>query len=367
MENPQIIQFKRDQFFNPEVDKALEHQKALFNLVDPKPTPEPVSPAREFFLSELFYRPFSAMLGALIAWIIIEPIFNDTVEMSAGQFLFFPVVATLIIFFFFLGEGIVTRRLGSTIPLAFKRGGLGFLFILLSFVPSGFLVLVYEFIAQPEDNFTTIKDISAGQFLAWIPTRSWAWALCGLAIGFSIYMNRGTTVQIRNSVMGGVVGGALGGLFFDPVDRFIFGGLEEADVPRLIGVLAVGCCIGIFIALGEHLSRDGWFRVRTGPLAGKSFILYKNSTHIGSSPRSDIYLFKDANIAATHASVHRVGPVYEVENHDDKIGIQINQQALRGQQRLVSGDQIQLGDTILEFEERAKQSLTSKLSEETHV
>jgi pSer/pThr/pTyr-binding forkhead associated (FHA) protein len=96
-------------------------------------------------------------------------------------------------------------------------------------------------------------------------------------------------------------------------------------------------------------------RVRTGPLAGKSFILYKTPTIIGSSPKCDVYLYKDAEIDPEHLSVHRVGTVYEVEDMNTRMGTSVGGNKVR-RRRLVSGDQIIIGSTILDFEERQKRT-----------
>jgi pSer/pThr/pTyr-binding forkhead associated (FHA) protein len=93
--------------------------------------------------------------------------------------------------------------------------------------------------------------------------------------------------------------------------------------------------------------------VKTGPLAGKSFILYKTPTVVGSAPAADVYLFKDAEIDPSHASIHRVGTTYEVEDLGSRTGTQVNGTKVR-RRRLVSGDQVVIGNTILDFEERQK-------------
>jgi hypothetical protein len=163
---------------------------------------------------------------------------------------------------------------------------------------------------------------------------------------------RATRAQLRNSVIGGALGGALGGLFFDPIDRWVgssmFGG---GGASRLVGLLAVGLSIGVFVALVDRLAREAWLRVRTGPLAGKSFILYKTPTVIGSAPQADVYLYKDAEIDASHVSIHRVGTVYEIEDMDSRAGTTIGGSRIR-RRRLASGDQIVIGSTVLDFEER---------------
>jgi Ca-activated chloride channel family protein len=153
--------------------------------------------------------------------------------------------------------------------------------------------------------------------------------------------------------MGGTVGGVLGGLMFDPINRFLFPAVEEGSIMRFVGLCTVGLCVGIFVALSERLGRAGWVRVRTGPLRGKAFILYHNPTIIGSSPQANIYLYKDAKVAPQHAALHRVGSGYELVEVISDAPIAINEVPVR-RRRLVSGDQITIGDTILDFEERAR-------------
>jgi len=202
----------------------------------------------------------------------------------------------------------------------------------------------------------TIKDVSAWHFFVFAACRSAAWACIGCATGLGMNIVRSTKTQLRNSVIGGALGGALGGLFFDPIDRWWKASMfEGGDMSRLVGLLAVGLSIGIFVALVERLGRDAWLRVRTGPLAGKSFILYKTPTILGSSPQSDVYLFKDAEIDASHAQIHRVGTVYEIEDMSSRMGTSVGGNKVR-RRRLVSGDQIIIGSTILDFEERAKRT-----------
>jgi hypothetical protein len=171
-----------------------------------------------------------------------------------------------------------------------------------------------------------------------------------------MHLVRATRAQLRNATIGGALGGALGGMFFDPIDRYVSSGMfDDGGLSRLVGLLAVGLSIGIFVALVERLARDAWLRVRTGPLAGKSFILYKTPTRLGSAPAADVYLFKDAEIDPAHASIHRVGTTYEVEDLGSRMGTQVNGTKVR-RRRLVSGDQVVVGNTILDFEERQKRT-----------
>jgi pSer/pThr/pTyr-binding forkhead associated (FHA) protein len=93
--------------------------------------------------------------------------------------------------------------------------------------------------------------------------------------------------------------------------------------------------------------------VRTGPLAGKSFILYRSPTSLGSSPECDIYLFKDPDVDPRHAVVHRVGNAFEIEDTSERRSVRVNGEEVK-RSPLSSGDRVMIGETVLEFEVRAR-------------
>jgi len=276
--------------------------------------------------------------------------------------LLFPLTACLIALGLLFAEGVTTRNWLRMIERALLGSFLAALFAMLAYIPAGLVLLVQqqvftaEIARQADLLIVTIDDVSGTTFLIMTACRSAAWACIGAATGVGMNLVRSTRAQLRNSVIGGAMGGALGGMFFDPIDRFfgtsMFVGAESS---RLVGLLAVGLSIGIFVALVERLARDAWLRVRTGPLAGKSFILFKTPTIIGNAPASDVYLYKDAEIDPSHASIHRVGTTYEVEDLGSRMGTQVNGTKVR-RRRLVSGDQVVIGNTILDFEERQKRT-----------
>jgi len=85
-----------------------------------------------------------------------------------------------------------------------------------------------------------------------------------------------------------------------------------------------------------------------GPLAGKEFVLYKDPTSIGSSPKREIYLFKDPEVEPTHALIHRAGEGYEIEDQKSPSGTHVNGRKV-SRQRLQNQDQIRVGQTVLLF------------------
>ena len=280
-------------------------------------------------------------------------------QLDGGQLLFlalFPITAGMIVMFLTLFEGLSTRnwrRMAQRTSLATL---LSVVFACLAYIPASMFMGVPSWIIANEGTgqVGTVHDISAMGIIAHIIGRSGAWACITTAMGLGMNLVRSTRLQLRNSVFGGMLGGALGGMFFDPIDRFIQPAtfFSESDVSRLVGLLAVGLSVGIFMALVERMGREAWIRVCTGPLAGKSFVLYRSPTTIGSSPQADIYLFKDAEIDPSHLAIHKVGTSFEAEDLDTRHGTTVGGEALR-RRPLVSGDQICMGGTILQFEERA--------------
>ncbi len=285
---------------------------------------------------------------------------GDQIESGFGWsgILLFPVTAVFIAVAMLVAEGVTSRNWVRMIDRVMIGVLLTAIFAFLSFVPAAVMMGIGQYVMSMDDSatWTTVQDMPPVTFILYSACRSGAWAFIGAGLGLGMNLARSTKSQLRNSVIGGALGGALGGVFFDPIDRFFQepSAFAGAELSRIVGLIAVGLCVGFFVALVDQLAREAWLRVRTGPLAGKSFVLYKSPTVIGSSPSADVYLFKDAGIDPDHIAIHRVGNRYEIEDLDTRSGTQISGQNIR-RQRLNSGDQVTLGATVVEFEERAKQ------------
>jgi len=278
---------------------------------------------------------------------------------SFASVLLFPLTAVFIAVSMLVAEGVSSRNWVRMIDRVMIGVLLKAIFSFLSFIPAAIMMTIAQSVMSMDASadWTTVQDMPAVTFVFYAACRSGAWAFIGAGLGLGMNLARSTKSQLRNSVIGGALGGALGGVFFDPIDRFFQepSAFAGAELSRLVGLVAVGLCVGFFVALVDQLAREAWLLVRTGPLAGKSFVLYKTPTTVGSSPSADVYLFKDAAIDPDHIAIHRVGNRYEIEDLGTRSGTQVGGQAIR-RQRLNSGDQIKLGATVLEFEERAKQT-----------
>jgi hypothetical protein len=151
--------------------------------------------------------------------------------------------------------------------------------------------------------------------------------------------------------LGGLLGGLFGGLLFDPINFFVTGEAPSAATSRAIGLVVIGGSVGLMIGIVELLARDAWLRMVAGPLAGKEFLIFKNTMNVGASPKSDIYLFNDEAVAQTHAVIRATGDLYEIEGLSDVYPLTVNNRAVK-RQRLRHGDQIGLGRTVFVFQRK---------------
>jgi hypothetical protein len=178
--------------------------------------------------------------------------------------------------------------------------------------------------------------------------RSVAWSLSAIPAGLGQGIALREKKVALNGLLGGVLGGLIGGLLFDPIGIAFSGPNGQGDMSRCVGFTFIGVMVGLFVGLVEQWTKTAWLLMKAGPLAGKQFIIYRNPTVLGSSPKADIYLFKDEAIEPQHALVHNFGGRYEIEDRDTADGTYVNGIPVT-KQILKPGDQIVLGKTVLEF------------------
>ena len=183
-------------------------------------------------------------------------------------------------------------------------------------------------------------DVSLVQIFA--RSLGWAFAGCFVAIVPGIMMWNGKKFWL--GVAGGAIGGLLGGFLFDPIVM-----ITQTDIlSRLVGIVGFGVFAGLAMGLLEEAAKQGWLRVAAGLLTGKQFIIYKNPTVIGSSPKSEIYLFKDNAVMPSHAAIRIQGKAFVLESLDPNGIVHVNGQPIT-QRKLLNGDFINIGSTQFIF------------------
>ena len=286
-------------------------------------------------------------LGGLLAWAINEPrtLGADRVRELAGP----QVYQHTLLFFGILG-GIIGLFLGAVEGLSslnYRKALIGGLIALAIGGVGGALAGVLGQMAygmlHGRGDVLTVSQVVA---------RSIGWGIAGLFIGLAQGAATRSVKKIVNGMCGGALGGFLGGFVFDLVGVFmsVLGGMGTTS--RLIAQVVIGLASGAAIGLLEEWRKEAWVVIRSGPLTGKQFILYQATTTIGSSPKCDIALFKDVAIAPQHCVIEMAGAACVLRDLGAPSGTLVNGRPVQ-RHNLRRGDVIQVGQTALEFQDRA--------------
>jgi hypothetical protein len=203
-----------------------------------------------------------------------------------------PLVTTFMLTFCALAESLVERsikkaltRLAMVIPIG----------VVFGFVFDGAANIIYSI------GLSLVYSLGVHTYRnpGWWIARAIAWAVFGVAVGLGYGLVGKSGKKTKFGVLGGALGAFIGGICFDPISLLV----HQAVLSRAFGFGVLGLAAGAAMGFVESALKDRWIYVSAGPLAGKQFILYKSTTTIGSDQSSDIYLFKDSNIAPQHAVI----------------------------------------------------------------
>jgi hypothetical protein len=350
---PEPMRLTADDLFSPQVETYLESQRIQRrDVVEMEERPW----YAKVFYSSYFYLSLASGLGAFLAWACIEPFYDDGVPGAArktilADFLLFPSVAAGIGVFLGAAEGIICRNLPRALLCALVGLLVGFVGGFVSLIAAEVVFAIMNVVAA-----SFVKNPNGGRigglaFLILMMGRASAWAIAAIPAGIGQGIALRDRKVIFNGLLGGVLGGLLGGILFDPIN-FTFSTEDGgAELSRGIGLTIIGLTVGLLVGVVEQWTKTAWVMMKSGPLAGKQFILYRNPTVLGSSPRADIYLFKDEAIEPQHALIHNRGGRFEIEDMNSADGVYVN--GLQIQRRILQpGDKIVLGKTQLEFSVR---------------
>ena len=267
-----------------------------------------------------------------------------------ATYLLFPLVAGLVGLAIGAVDGLVCR-----LP---RRALLsGFVGFLVGFVGGFLCYFIAEVVYQPLTLLASKQrdasgGLSAFGFFLQMMGRGLAWMLAGLAMGLGQGIALRSKRLLLYGFLGGIIGGLLGGLLFDPIQTVLSGDdTPGANLSRAIGFTIIGMSVGALIGIVERLARDAWLRMTQGPLTGKEFLIFKDVLRVGSSPRSDIYLFNDPGVADHHATLRAVGDDCEIETVNKGQPVLINGRSASSA-RLRHGDQITIGKTMFTFQKK---------------
>ncbi len=345
------IRIDSSDLYSPQVNEFVEMQQALrrdTGPIDPQPL------LIRIIYSSWFYLSIASGLGALLGWAVLEPFFDESELPHHKSFpiimiLVFPIVAAAIGLFLGAAEGIMCRSPSRAFLCGLVGLGVGFGGGLITLIPAiiifGIMVsIAVQFWNNPLQNHTP----TGLALVILMMGRAAAWAVAAITAGLGQGIALREKRVILNGIVGGVMGGLVGGMLFDPIS-VVFHATERATVSRGVGFTIIGLSVGLFVGLVEGWTKTAWLLMRAGPLAGKQFVMFRDTTVLGSSPKAEVYLFKDEAIEPRHALIYNRGGRFEIEDCNTRDGTYVNGVPIK-RQILKHGDQVVLGKTVLEFQ-----------------
>jgi Inner membrane component of T3SS, cytoplasmic domain len=343
------LRLSADDLYSPRVDAFLDEQAMMSRAL---PEAEPQPGILRVLYSSYFYLSLASGLGAFVAWMMVEPFCNDSaMAHSSGveDWLLFCSVTGFTGMFLGAAEGIMCRNAQRALICASVGLGVGLLggvvaVFLAKIIMNIMVHLAVGFWKNPQPG----RMPTGLAFLILMMGRGTAWAVAAIPAGIGQGIALREPKVVLNGLLGGVLGGLLGGMLFDPISVAFPPTDGEAWLSRGVGLTIIGLFVGLFVGIVEQWTKSAWLLMKAGPLAGKQFVVFRNPTVLGSSPKADIYLFKDEAIEPRHALLHDRGGRYEIEDMNSADGTYVNGIPVK-RQFLHAGDQIILGKTVLEF------------------
>jgi hypothetical protein len=352
------LKISYEELNDPRIDESLKRKKSEEALRTGTATASQELARTSLIHQNWFNLMLAGFLGAFLAWALIEPHIHEDYNNYTESMLTLLIMSMGACIGLTIGsmEGLLARNFKRAAKAGLAGLGIGFAGAIAASVIIGLVYPVLDNLGQAFISPEAIEDPSRyfSGFIFIMIRRSILWAILGMTVGLGPGIGLNSKKLIYNGFIGGMIGGAIGGLLFDPINYLVSGGTLDhgASVSRGIGFSALGAMTGLMIGLVEAMSKDAWLLMSVGFLKGKQFIVYKNPTVIGSSPKCEIYLFKDPDIEPLHAKISKLRDGFEIEDlNPDGSGTWINGKRT-GRRRLNNGDQIQIGKSTFIFSEK---------------
>ena len=314
-------------------NRMAEHQQTVMNNARTRNENTLVAKPKNDIQNMIIWGGVFSFIGWLVGEIFFSVSKHAGTEGEAilAYWLWYMALASIVSLGLSIAESVSIKN----VPAAIKNGIIGWILGIIG----GALAL---FVVEPVYHM-----LGGGTSSSWIQqifARSIAWSFLGAFVAIAPGITMKSAKKFWLGLAGGAIGGLVGGILFD-----IIGGITgSGSLARLVNIVGLGVGAAIATVWLENVAKQGWLKVAAGLIAGKQFILYRNPTIIGSSPKCEIYLFKDPQVSPKHAAINIHNGDYLITAIEGA-SVQVNNQAIR-QQKLKSGDHIQIGRTTFIFE-----------------
>lgn len=315
--------------------------------VRPAATSVAVGPQPLRFGGTLTSNVVAATVAALAGWVAFRLFFahpdptSGLVSLAATEFAVFGAVFAAVVAAWDDATARVWEAAGPAALTGLIVGGIG------GAISGAVAQEIYGHLVKnilESSDFSDVFDIySSPKFYL---TRALGWAIFGAGVGISLGVAKHSSRKTVNAGVGGVIGGAAGGLVFHYASIHI----QDEAVAQLIGFGVVGIGIGVAVGLVEVARRQAWIKVASGGMVGKEFILYHPMTNVGSAPKCEITLIKDSYVSPFHCRIDNRDGRYSISAYEGS-EMRINGNPTTSHW-LRAGDTIELGNSSLRYQER---------------
>lgn len=303
-----------------------------------------VKKGKKVDVQSVVYPALVGLCGGFLAFLVNEPFSVDNATTGSGigeMGLFLGIIGA-----FIAGALACTEDIKSFVfEKAAKHFGCG---ALAGFVTGFFGGIIAQILFA-------VMTHTGNIVVLWI-ARTLGWAVAGTFVGLSQSLSelKFNNKKLKNGLLGGLIGGAIGGALFDPISMVLSsvagsGGSHGGWLSRCVGITVMGGVIGHAIAYISETLKEAWMYITEGPLKGKQFILYEEETSFGSSPKCNITIVKDPEIAPFHFIVENHHTYYALR---PQASVSVNGRMTQGQ-NLNDGDVIMAGKTVFRYEENS--------------
>ncbi len=292
---------------------------------------------------ELTFKALAGLVGGAIGWLPVELASHNShlgQAQTAGE-----LVA------YYLSAAFAAGAIGAFItavdtsdvrvtPESKRRFIRGFVICaLLSLVSTYFGNYVFNWVLQAGGvGFSPDGALVSGSIVTLVFARLLGWAIDGALVGAGVGLATLTMENVPKGALGGLVGGAAGGIGFDLIGAIVGGGMAS----RFFGEAVTGLAIGLFIGLVQELTKAAWVTVEHGRLRGRQYRIEGARAAIGRAEENPVGLFGDPTVQARHAVIERRGADYVIRNLAVQDGTFVNGKRIESVD-LRDGDRIGIG------------------------
>lgn len=281
--------------------------------------------------TRMYYYAILGAMGGLAGSKLTEVIgFLDRPGVYLSDLVLGGAVGFSVGFMIGLAQGILSRSALRGLKAALIGGGIGLL--------AGAIALpLGEFL------FLTAGGQASGRALGW--------AIFGALIGLSDSITGGS--QMWKSALGGLIGGAVGGMLLE----FSLHRISQPLLGKVGGLMLLGAAVGALTALIVVALSRAWLEVRSGKLQGTEFILDKflretsPAAIIGSNVLKCDIVLMDPKVEPQHAWLKGAGTHLTLQDMSVGSGTFVNGRKVE-KHRLSDRQAIRVGSTELVYHER---------------